>query len=103
MNKKTTDIVGYITPIGFIIALIFGTRQESRFHLNQALVLLIAEVVVEILDKFLERIPLVDIVAAIVLGAAALALFIIWITALVGAIKGEEKPMPILGGVSLLK
>ena len=103
MNKKTTDIVGYITPIGFIIALIFGTRQESRFHLNQALVLFIAEVVVEILDRILANIPLVNVVAAIVLGAAALALFIIWIMALVSAVKGEEKPMPILGGVQLLK
>lgn len=103
MNKKTTDIVGYITPLGFILALIFGTRQESRFHLNQALVILIADVLVEILDKILENIPIVGVVTSILLAIVAIGLFVLWITALVGAIKGEEKPMPVLGGIQLLK
>lgn len=102
MSKKATDIVGYITPIGFIIAFLLGTRQESRFHLNQSLVIIIAEFIVEILDKILGKIPLVGVITSIVFGILALVLFIIWIIALVGAIKGEEKPMPILGSVKLI-
>lgn len=34
MNKKTTDVVAYLTPIGFFISYFLGTREESRFHLN---------------------------------------------------------------------
>ena len=39
MNKKTTDMVAYITWIGLLVAFIIGDRENSKFHLNQALVL----------------------------------------------------------------
>ena len=39
MSKKATDIVAYITWIGWIVAFCAGTKQESKFHLNQALVI----------------------------------------------------------------
>ena len=42
MDKRTTDIVAYITPIGLIIALLLGQREDSKFHVNQALVIWIA-------------------------------------------------------------
>ena len=103
MNKKTTDIVAYLTPLGFILAFLVGTKTESRFHLNQALVLILAEVLVEILDAILEHIPLVNVVASILLAIVAIGLFVLWIMGLVSAIKGEEKPVPVLGEIQLLK
>ena len=39
MSKRTTDIIAYLTWIGLIVALLAGDRRNSRFHLNQALVL----------------------------------------------------------------
>lgn len=39
MSKRTTDIVAYLTWIGLIVAFLAGDRRNSRFHLNQALVL----------------------------------------------------------------
>lgn len=39
MNKRTTDVVAYLTWVGLIIALVAGDRYESRFHLNQSLVI----------------------------------------------------------------
>ena len=103
MNKKTTDIVAYLTPLGFIIAFLVGTKTESRFRLNQALVLILAEVLVEIVDAILEHIPLVNVVASILLAIVAIGLFVLWIMGLVSAIKGEEKPVPVLGEIQLLK
>lgn len=103
MNKKTTDIVAYLTPLGFILAFLVGTKTESRFHLNQALVLILAEVLVEILDAILEHIPLVNVVASILLAIVAIGLLVLWIMGLVSAIKGEEKPVPVLGEIQLLK
>lgn len=103
MNKKTTDIVAYLTPLGFILAFLVGTKTESRFHLNQALVLILAEVLVEIVDAILEHIPLVNVVASILLAIVAIGLFVLWIMGLVSAIKGEEKPVPVLGEIQLLK
>ena len=39
MNKRTTDIVAYLTWIGLVVAFVAGDRQRSKFHLNQALAL----------------------------------------------------------------
>ena len=41
MNKRTTDIVAYLTWIGLMVAFVAGDRHRSKFHLNQALVLAI--------------------------------------------------------------
>ena len=41
MDKRTTDIVAYITWIGFLLAVILGDKESSKFHINQALVILL--------------------------------------------------------------
>jgi ABC-type transport system involved in multi-copper enzyme maturation permease subunit len=38
-SKYVTDIVAYIGWIGFLLSLCLGTRKESAFHLNQALII----------------------------------------------------------------
>ncbi len=88
MSKQATDIIAYITWIGFFIALIAGDRQASKFHLNQALVLN--------LFSLLSIIPLVGWIWGIVV-------FIFWIMGLVSACSGEEKPVPLLGGIKILQ
>ena len=97
MNKKTTDIVAYITIIGWIIAYCAGTKEESKFHLNQALVLDVAEIILSVLAKIFVGL------LGWILGIADLVLFILWIIGLVHACKGEEKEVPILGGIQILK
>lgn len=39
MNKKITDIIAYLTWVGLIIAFVAGDKEESKFHLNQSLVI----------------------------------------------------------------
>ncbi len=102
MSKKVTDIVAYITPIGWIIAFIAGDRKSSRFHLNQALVILICELIVGILERICNRIPLIGWIGNIVCGILAFILFILWIIGLAAAISNTEKPVPVLGGIRLL-
>ena len=41
MNKKTTGIVAYITWIGLLIALVAGDMEGAKFHVNQALVIML--------------------------------------------------------------
>lgn len=45
MNKKTTGIIAYITWIGWIVAFCAGDKEGAKFHLNQALVILIGQIV----------------------------------------------------------
>ena len=64
MNKRTTDIVAYLTWIGLIVAFVAGDRQRSKFHLNQALVLAIVSVAWAVIYR----------VAYVVLGVATFGL-----------------------------
>lgn len=95
MTKKTTDIVAYITWIGWIVAFCAGTRQESKFHLNQALVIWLINIVLMILAN----IPIVGIVA----GILSIVMFVFWIMGLVNACQGNEKELPLIGSIKIIK
>ena len=88
MDKRTTDMVAYLTWIGLLVALFLGDRDHSKFHLNQALVIW--------LFGLLSVIPCVGFI----IGIAA---FILAIMGFISALNGEEKALPIVGGIKLLK
>ena len=96
MNKKTTDIVAYLTWIGLILAFVIGDREKSKFHINQSLVIWLVGTV----SGMLAAIPLVGTIISVVGGILA---FLCWFIGLIGAIQGTEKPVPVLGQFKLLK
>lgn len=101
MNKKATGIVSYITVIGWIIAYLAGDKEGAKFHLNQSLVILIAELINSlILSNILAFIPIIGWLVSLIISVL---LLVIWILGLVAAIKEEEKEVPILGQIKLLK
>lgn len=102
MDKKATDIVAYLTPIGLILAFIFGDREHSRFHLNQALVIVLAELILGVIEGVTTWIPLVGWIAEVVIVILSIALFVLWVKGIGSAIKGTEVPVPILGEIKLL-
>lgn len=95
MDKKVTGIVSYFTLIGWLIAYFAGDKEGAKFHLNQSLVLIIANVIVSILNF----IPYVGLVTWII----SIFLFVCWILGLIAAIKEEEKELPLLGKIKILK
>lgn len=88
MDKKTTSIVAYITWIGLVIAFCAGDKEGAKFHLNQALVIF--------LFGLLSVIPCIGIIWGIFI-------FVCWIMGLIAAINQEEKPVPLIGKIQLLK
>ena len=88
MDKKTTSIVAYITLIGLIIALCAGDKEGAKFHINQALVIW--------LFSLLALIPCIGWIWAIFM-------LVCWIMGLIAAINQEEKPVPLIGGIKILK
>ncbi len=103
MNAKVTGIVSYISWIGWLIAFLAGDKEGAKFHLNQSLVLMIAMTLLSILSAISGFIPVVGAIIAIVVGLCSLVLFVFWIMGLVAAIKEEEKALPIIGNIQLLK
>ena len=88
MDKKTTSIVAYITWIGLIVAFCAGDKEGAKFHLNQALVIT--------LFSLLTWVPFVG-------WAWGIFTFVCWILGLIAAINQEEKEVPLIGKIKLLK
>lgn len=88
MDKKTTGIVAYITWIGLIIAFCAGDKEGAKFHLNQALVVF--------LFSLLSIIPCVGWIWGVFM-------LVCWIMGLIYACKEEEKEVPLIGKIRIIK
>lgn len=109
MNKRTTDIVAYLTWIGLVVAFVAGDRQRSKFHLNQALVLAIlsaAWTVIYRVAYVVLRIVTFGLATG-VLGAlnalVTIVLLVLFVLGLVNAVQGQEKPLPLIGGIVIYR
>ena len=96
MNKRVTDIIAYMTWVGLILAFVIGDREASKFHLNQSLVIWLAGTIC----GFVGVIPVLGTIVSFVGGIFC---FVCWFIGLIGAIQGNEKPVPFLGQFKLLK
>lgn len=103
MNAKVTGIVSYISWIGWLIAFLAGDKEGAKFHLNQSLVLMICMTVLSIISAIAGYIPVVGLIVSLVAGLCSLVVLVLWIMGLVAAIKEEEKALPIIGNIQLLK
>ena len=99
MTKNGTDIVAYITIIGWLIAMLCGTREESKLHLNQSLVLILANIIWGVIGKVLAFIPIIGWLA---IPIGYLIIFVLWIMGLIYALQGQEKAVPLIGGLIIL-
>lgn len=88
LSARTTGIVAYLTWIGFIIALIIGDRKKAMFHINQALIVN--------LFALLSAVPFVGWIWS-------LFMLVCWIMGLVYACREQEKEVPLIGRLHLLK
>lgn len=88
MDKKVTGIVAYLTWIGWLIALLAGDKEGAKFHLNQALVIM--------LFSLLSVIPCVGWIWGIFM-------IVCWFIGFIAAINEEEKEVPVIGGIKILK
>lgn len=103
MDKKVTGIVSYFTIVGWLIAYLAGDKEGAKFHLNQSLILAIAEIALSVVSSILSGIPFVGWIIGLLCGLIGIALFVLWILGLVSAIKDEEKPLPVIGTIKILK
>ena len=88
MDAKTTGIVAYLTWIGLLIAIFAGDKEGAKFHVNQALVIM--------LFSLLSVIPCIGWIWGIFM-------LVCWIMGLVAAINQEEKEVPLIGKIKILK
>ncbi len=90
MDTKTTCILAYCTWIGLLIAYLAGDKESAlaKHHLNNGLVCFLFGLAAVI--PVIGWIWSIFIVVCVVMG-------------LVAAIKGEEKELPLLGKIKIIK
>jgi len=101
-NGKTVAILAYVTLIGFIIAIIMHTSGTNKtrlgaFHLRQALGLFIMYIAGLFLLMIISMVMWFLWALIPIWGLCA---FVFLILGIVNAANGQEKPIPLIGGLS---
>ena len=89
MDGKTIGIIAHLTLIGWIIALVMNSDDKrtelGSFYIRQTLGLMLLGIICGV-------IPIVGWILAI-------GVFVLWIISLLGALKGEQKEVPLVGSL----
>ena len=88
MDTKTTGIVAYLTWVGLLIAYLAGDKEGAKFHINQALVIF--------LFTLLGAIPFIGWLWAVFM-------IVCWVMGLIAAIQEQEKEVPLIGKIHIIK
>jgi uncharacterized membrane protein len=92
-EDRTVAIVSYATLLGFIVAIFMHQNHKTEvgaFHLRQMLGLLLTSAAASVC-------AVVPILGWLVWLLVLLGLFPLWIIGLVAAVRGDMRPVPILG------
>ena len=98
-DDKTTAIVSYLTLIGFIAAVVMHGSKKTRlgaFHLRQSLGLMLTSIAIAFAATVFAFVPFIGWLVAM---AAWFGLLAFWVIGLLSAINGEQKPVPVIGGL----
>ncbi|AOM81719.1 DUF4870 domain-containing protein [Salisediminibacterium beveridgei] len=118
-DAEDNKVMAVLAYLGILVLVPLLAAKESRFaqyHANQGLVLFIAgiggfivlSIFSTITSMILGNIPVLGALVGLFLGGllyfiAWIAVMILVIMGILNAVKGEEKPLPVIGKYNLLK
>lgn len=100
-DVQSNKFMAILSYFGFLVLVpIFAASHSrfARFHANQGLILLIVEIALSVLESIFGF-----FLFGLVFNLLRLVLLVLSIMGIVAAAKGEEKELPIIGGIRLLK
>ncbi len=100
-NAKATGIIGYLMPILFFLPMVMDMKNNdfAMYHANQQLNLLLFWVIGNIVSWILMFILIGFLLWAIIWIFGV----ILVIMGIINVVNEEKKPLPLIGGISLLK
>ena len=99
-GNKLLAAISYIGILFLVPLLAAKDDAFARFHANQGLVLFIANIAAAIAGFILGFIPVIGVIVAWIIR---IALFVLMILGIINALKGEMKPLPLIGGIEIIK
>ncbi len=107
-DNKVMAVLAYFGPL--VLIPIFAAKESrfARYHSNQGLVLLILSVAISVLYNILTSILYavswrLGVSISGILGLVFVIPTILAILGIIHVCKGEMKPLPVIGGIKLLK
>lgn len=99
-NNKIMAICSYLFLL--VLVPIFAAKDSpfAKFHVNQGLVLLLADIVLGIATRILAFIP---ILGGIISWLLYVAIAVLSIIGIINAAQGKAKQLPLIGGIQLMK
>ncbi len=100
-KNKAMAIIGYIIPILFFIPLVTDAKNSpfAKYHANQQLNFLLFAVVGYIISSIL----MVVLIGFLLYFAVMIASIVFMVMGIINAAKGEMKPLPLIGGINIIK
>ena len=89
---KTMAIISYITIFGTLIAFFMNNSKKNSFasfHIRQ----MIGLVLLGLINQY----AITNLLGGTIGMIIAVVLFVLWVIGFIGAIKGEEKSIPVIG------
>ncbi|KXU34479.1 hypothetical protein AXK11_08405 [Cephaloticoccus primus] len=93
-------ILSYLTIVGLIVALVMHNQNKTElgaYHLRQSLGLIITAIAVGIVFLIVGMIPIVNLILIILAPLVGVGFLVLFVLGLVSAVKGEQKPLPLVG------
>lgn len=107
-NNKIMAVIAYI-GILFLVPLLAAKESKfARFHTNQAIVLLIAEIAVGFVLGVVSAIllaisPVLTILSSLLSAAVSIVSIVFTIIGIVNAATGKAKELPLIGSIKIIK
>ena len=94
-NNKTMGILAYI--LFFLPMLAAPQSKFAMYHANQGLVLFLTAMAVNLVGS------IISIGWFVIIPLGNLAIIVLVVLGIINAYNGEAKPLPLIGGINLLK
>ncbi len=106
-NNKVMAVLAYLGVLVFVPMFAAKESKFAHYHVNQGLVLFIAEVAYAILYAILSSILLAIswrlYVITRIIGLLSLVFLVLSILGIVNALNGKAKELPVIGKIKILK
>jgi uncharacterized membrane protein len=103
LSDNGAGALAYFTFVPAIIFLVMPPYNQSptvRFHAWQSIFLNVAAFAIWIVLVILGRIPFVGFFAFLIMIAAWLAMFVVWLIVVLKAVNGQKLKLPIIGDLA---
>ncbi len=102
--KETNNGMCALAYLLFFVPLIVdGSNEDYRFHANQGLLVFLIAVAGWIIGLILSFTIVLWILAVILKLACSIFALVLMIMGIINALNGEQKELPLVGGIRLIK